>query len=445
MSFQNPFASFGHPEEESFGDFEYLNHPEPSFVREDFDIEQFEKRCGSNDSDKTATNVVIPSLVTLARAYMWDRLPGDFSVYDDQQSSADLEACPPEKRDWLPLQTDIGPNMGAPQRERSDSFSSCLAEAPNLEEDDPRITGIPKNTDDVVFWRKTFEEENGHIPSHEDETKFLKNQCDSFPHFQMKYGWMLTFSCSSAGSIKRHCLLRLGKAFIRFGAPTHRLEGIMKAARQALGLREAHFVLLPSLMLVSFGNGVQGSTEMRLVKTPTGLDLGRLSETYSIYKDITHSCIGASEAAERLGSLLSPDDKPFWGRGARICFGFLTAFLVCPMAFSGSLIDAAVAGIFGAFVSTLSIYASASSSMFATLYEYVLLGIILAALVYIANVPSGRIGAVICISFASQALSRIDNEKWVCYSAVSTAGVVSLLPGFIIRECLIKLGSRFYN
>jgi uncharacterized membrane protein YjjP (DUF1212 family) len=48
-----------------------------------------------------------------------------------------------------------------------------------------------------------------------------------------------------------------------------------------------------------------------------------------------------------------------------------------------------------------------------------------------------RVTAVICISFASQALSRIDNEKWVCYSAASTAGVVSLLPGFIIRKCLI--------
>lgn len=195
MSFQNPFASFGHPEEESFGDFEYLDHPEPSFVREDFDIEQFEKRRASNDSDKTATNVVVPTLVTLARAYMWDRLPGDFSVYDDQQSSADLEACPPEKRNWLPLQTDIGPSVDAPQRERSDSLSSCFVEAPNLEEDDPRITGIPKNTDDVVFWRKTFEEENGHIPSHEDETKFLKSQGDFFSSVSNEI-WMLTFSCS---------------------------------------------------------------------------------------------------------------------------------------------------------------------------------------------------------------------------------------------------------
>lgn len=342
MEFQNPFASFGHSEEESFGDFEYLDHAEPSFVREDFDVDQFEQRRGSNDTDRTA--VVVPSLVTLARAYMWDRLPGGYSVYDDRQSSVDLEAYASEKREWRPLNiTDVGPNMGVPQRERSDSISSCRTEASNLDEDDPRITGVPKNTDDIVLRRKSFEEENGQPPSQD-----------------------------LAGSVKRHCLLRLGKAFIRFGAPTHRLEGIMKAARQALGLREAHFILLPSLMLVSFGDGVQGSTEMRLVKTPTGLDLGRLSETYAIYKDIAHSRIGASEAAERLGKLLSPDNKPFWGRPIRICFGFLTAFLVCPMAFNGSLIDAIMAGIFGAFVSTLSIYASSSPSVFSTLYEYVM-------------------------------------------------------------------------
>lgn len=39
---------------------------------------------------------------------------------------------------------------------------------------------------------------------------------------------------------------------------------------------------------------------------------------------------------------------------------------------------------------------------------------------------------MITVSFVSQGLSSIGNEKWVCYSAVSTAGVVSLLPGFLI-------------
>jgi hypothetical protein len=176
MEFQNPFASFGQSEEESFGDFEYLDHAEPSFVREDFDINQFEQRRGSNDTDRTA--VVVPSLVTLARAYMWDRLPGGYSVYDDRQSSADLETYASEKRDWRPLKVDVGPNMGVPQRERSDSISSCCTQAPNLDEDDPRITGVPQNMDDIVLWRKSFKEENGHIPSHEDEAEFLKSQCE---------------------------------------------------------------------------------------------------------------------------------------------------------------------------------------------------------------------------------------------------------------------------
>lgn len=145
----------------------------------------------------------------------------------------------------------------------------------------------------------------------------------------------------------------------------------MKASRQALGLREAHFIVLPSLMLVAFGDGITGSTDLRLVKTKAALDLGRLSETYTIYKDLTHSRVGASEAAEKLGELLRDDRNPFWSNPYRCFFGFATAFLVCPMAFDGSLLDASIAGCFGAFVSALSLYASGNSSVFSTLYEYV--------------------------------------------------------------------------
>lgn len=43
---------------------------------------------------------------------------------------------------------------------------------------------------------------------------------------------------------------------------------------------------------------------------------------------------------------------------------------------------------------------------------------------------------MIVVSCVSQALAAIQNEKYVCYSAVSTAGVVSLLPGFLIRKSL---------
>ena len=72
-------------------------------------------------------------------------------------------------------------------------------------------------------------------------------------------------------------------------------------------------------------------------------------------------------------------------------------------------------------------------------------GAILPASTSVADTPNAlsfsRVTAVICISFASQALSRIDNEKWVFYSAASTAGVVSLLPGFIIRKYLVCVHS----
>lgn len=143
----------------------------------------------------------------------------------------------------------------------------------------------------------------------------------------------------------------------------------MKAARQALQLKETHFIVLPSLMIISFGDSEQGCTDLQLIKTPTRLDLGQLSETYAVYKDLTHSKIGATEAANKLAKLLDPKRKPFWNNLTRCFFGFITAFLVCPMAFGGSLIDAGIAGLFGLFVSALSIYATAQSSVLSTLYE----------------------------------------------------------------------------
>jgi len=159
----------------------------------------------------------------------------------------------------------------------------------------------------------------------------------------------------------------------------------MKAARHALQLKDAHFIVLPAIMIISFGDGEQGSNELRLVKTPTSLDLGCLSETYAIYKDLTHSRIGASEGAERLGELLRNDRPPFWNIWARCFFGFSTAFLVCPMAFGGSLIDGLVAGFFGAVVSILSLSTARRSSVFSTVSEYVLLPLSLFSYFFIEN------------------------------------------------------------
>lgn len=142
----------------------------------------------------------------------------------------------------------------------------------------------------------------------------------------------------------------------------------MKAARKALAL-QAHFIVLPNVMFVSFGSGDQGSTDMRLIKSPTTNDLDRLSQTYAIYKALTHYEKGPSEANEELGKLLDPDREPCWGKPMRCLFGFLTAFLVCPMAFGGSMVDALVSGIYGGTVSYLGLCVATKSGVFSTVFE----------------------------------------------------------------------------
>jgi uncharacterized membrane protein YjjP (DUF1212 family) len=122
-------------------------------------------------------------------------------------------------------------------------------------------------------------------------------------------------------------------------------------------------------MLVSFGDGEQGSSEMTLVKSTTFLDLGRLTDTHRIYKKLTHAEIGAREAADELEKLIDENREPIYSKPWRCIFGFWTAFLVCPMAFGGSFIDACVAGTLGCIVTGLSLYGAQKSAVFSTVYE----------------------------------------------------------------------------
>lgn len=239
--------------------------------------------------------------------------------------------------------------------------------------------------------------------------------------------------CSPGKSSKRQFLLLLARAWIRFGAPTHRLESIMIATASALQLAQVRFIILPATMLVSFGDGDEGATSLQLIREAPGLDLGRLSRTYEVYKDITHGRKSAREGLAELREFMSPDYVLPYSKPLRVFFGFAASFLVCPMAFGGSIIDASVAGLLGGFVAFLSLYAASRSEAFAVIYEYVAAVSSFLFLRGRADAIFCRISAVMGVSFISQALSSIQNEGYFCYSAISTASVVTVLPGFLIR------------
>ena len=50
---------------------------------------------------------------------------------------------------------------------------------------------------------------------------------------------------------------------------------------------------------------------------------------------------------------------------------------------------------------------------------------------------SCRISVTIVISFAARGLSSIGSQIF-CYTAISSAGIVGILPGYLIREFVLR-------
>lgn len=80
-------------------------------------------------------------------------------------------------------------------------------------------------------------------------------------------------------------LLKLCKALMQYGAPTHRLEEYMTMSARVLET-EAQFLYIPGAMIVSFEDRVTHTSEVKLVKVAQGLDLGKLRDVHEIYKEV---------------------------------------------------------------------------------------------------------------------------------------------------------------
>jgi Putative threonine/serine exporter len=252
----------------------------------------------------------------------------------------------------------------------SDSvFADSVDEEGPWEPDDPRLTGVGKNQLDNESWEEAFRKENHRPPEGDEvESRLAQGEFYADSKYFRTYAYENVVPCKALAT-NRHCILLLGKAMLRFGAPVHRLQGMIKAAQKALDIDHASFIFLPATMLASFGDSEFGCADLRLVKQTTSLDLGRVTQTYGIYKDLTRKIIGAGEAAHQLEKLLDPDAPACWTQRTRCLFAFIQGFLVSIVAFNGCLIDAVVAGLFGLFVFTLGTYPASHSTVFSIVYE----------------------------------------------------------------------------
>ncbi|CEI68403.1 Uncharacterized UPF0442 protein C7D4.12c [Fusarium venenatum] len=222
-----------------------------------------------------------------------------------------------------------------------------------------------------------------------------------------------------AGIIQRHrYLLKLCRALMMYGAPTHRLEEYMTMSSRVLEI-EAQFLYLPGCMIISFDDSTTHTTEVKLVRVPQGIDLGRLRDVHNIYKEVVHDKIGVEEATQRLDEV--NERKPKFNVWFRVFLYGVASACVAPFAFQGRLIDLPIAFFLGAIVGILQLVLAPSNELYAHVFE---------------------VSAAVITSFFARAFGSIQDGKLFCFSALAQSSIALILPGYMVLCSSLELQSH---
>ena len=152
-------------------------------------------------------------------------------------------------------------------------------------------------------------------------------------------------------------IIIFAKALLSFGSPSHRIEAQLNSLTRVFEI-EAEFQHVPGSIQVSFGNPESKSSETCLVKSDGGLALGRIHAVHNIYRAVLHDDMYASDGTYQLRKLLATPSR--YGMKLRFVLSFITCFVICGIAFSGSLNDMWVSGLMGLIVRLMQNIASKS-------------------------------------------------------------------------------------
>lgn len=217
---------------------------------------------------------------------------------------------------------------------------------------------------------------------------------------------------------RQRFIMRMCRALMLFGAPTHRLEDYMIMTSRVLEI-DGQFIYFPGCMIVAFGDAATRTSEVHLVRCAQGLNLSKLSDTHAIYKGVIHDLMGVEEAAAKLEELLKKKNLyPPW-----VCvflYGLGSAS-VCPFAFSGNWYDVPIAFGIGLCVGYLQFFVSSISNLYSSVFE---------------------VTASIVVSFIARAIGSIRDGNIFCFGAIAQGSLALILPGYIILCGSLELQSK---
>ncbi|KAI9843488.1 MAG: hypothetical protein M1838_002606 [Thelocarpon superellum] len=213
-------------------------------------------------------------------------------------------------------------------------------------------------------------------------------------------------------------LLKLCRALMYYGAPTHRLEEYMKMTARVLEI-DSQFLYIPGCMIISFDDATTHTTEVKLVRTAQGVDLGKLRDTHEIYKEVVHDVIGVEEATQSLDEVLNrrPKHHPWV---IVLTYGLASA-CVGPFAFQARFIDLPLSFALGAILGTLQIIVAPRSDLYSNVFE---------------------ISAAVLTSFLARAFGSISGGNIFCFSALAQSSIALILPGYTVLCGSLELQSK---
>lgn len=172
---------------------------------------------------------------------------------------------------------------------------------------------------------------------------------------------------------------------------------------------DGQFLYIPGCMIIAFGDQSTHTSDMQLVKSAQGVDLGKLHDTHLVYKNVVHDIIGVEEATQALDEILkrSPKHRPW----VLVPVYGLASACVGPFGFKARMIDLPILFLLGSILGFLQLIVAPKSEYYANVFE---------------------ISAAIVTSFLARAFGSIRNGNLFCFSALAQASIALILPGYII-------------
>ncbi|GAA6059552.1 hypothetical protein JCM10212_000608 [Sporobolomyces blumeae] len=214
---------------------------------------------------------------------------------------------------------------------------------------------------------------------------------------------------------RQEFILKLARAFMMFGAPSHRLEAQIQATGRVLDLPNCHCVYLPGVMLINFGDPATGTSDIKFLKQAAGLDFGKLRNAFWIYSRVVRDKMKVTEASARLDELMcSPPKYALW---KSVIIGGIASAAIIPSAFYGSFVDMLAVIPLGGLLVIVQVLL-ARNDLYSSLFEI----------------------AIACINcLIAGALARSDV---FCFYSVAAGSIVLILPGFIVLSGSLELANR---